>query len=172
MKKYVLSIFLLLAHSISFGKEDNSATIKNSSYVIFEGASEIMGHVPASSKYATFYTFDGEEIKKEEYSVGYFSAVYKKLDPSAPKPQPRYYKIQYWPAFSNGYITKGQPGDFVVFYDKNGNRIQSCRYNRSTDEVSIFSRAKDGIDTYYLEALKESKNPNFPFDLSKVKEEK
>jgi|SRR5579871_6375536 len=55
----------------------------------------------------------------------------RKLDPKAPKPRAATYKIQYWSAIKVGFgMTKGKPGDFIVFYDKHGNRLKSFRYDQ------------------------------------------
>jgi hypothetical protein len=154
--------------------------IPHASYVIYEGASKtgIGSGVPGTSRQVTFYTSNGEPIKTEPFEMCCFSAVERKLDPSAPKPQPTTYKIKFWPAFHLGLVTsifgltKGSPGDFIVFHDKNGNIIDSHRYNKESDKVTVFTENK--TRHYCLSDVLTTDN-DFPLDLSiaqEVKEEK
>ena len=141
--KHLAFLAVLAVSTLSYGMEveEESSIIKDASYVI-DGADwfRFQDNPPAPG----FYTATGELIQTatgELIQVVEDQQDLKKwLDPQASKPQPISYKFKYWPAVSIGWgMTKGVPGDFVVFYDKNGNVIESHRYNSSTDEVTIFS---------------------------------
>lgn len=119
-------------------KLPDETVVPNSSYVIYEGQSE-MGGVPAKSKLVTFYTCDGDAIVTIPHGFR-FPVIERKLDKTAPKPRPTAFKRIWWPAIRLGFgMTKGVPGYMVIFYDKNGNAIDFKRIkDQSSDEPYEF----------------------------------
>ncbi len=143
MKNKRLAFLAVLAVSaLSYGMEveEEFSIIKDASYVI--DGSDFFGFSQCEVQ-PGFYTAAGELIQTVEDQSSQGSKIRhleKRLDPDASKPQPVSYKYKYWPAISIGWgMTKGVPGDFVAFYDKNGNVIESHRYDSSTGELTIFS---------------------------------
>ncbi len=131
--KHLAFLAVLAVSTLSYGMEvgQENDIIEGASYVI--DGSDFFGFGQSTPG---FYTATGELIQVIENQQN----LKKWLDPQAPKPQPTSYKFKYWSAIQIGLgMTKGVSGDFVVFYDKNKNVIESHRYNRSTDEVTIFS---------------------------------
>jgi hypothetical protein len=123
------------------------SVIPNASYLIYEGAADIVGGIPTSSRLVTFYTCDGTPLQQMNHQFK-FPMMNRKLDQSAPKPRPTAYALTYWPAIQIGFgMTKGKPGDFIVFYDQHGNRIESFRYDGSKpagkDDLLKFSKTLD-----------------------------
>lgn len=138
----------------------HAQTIPNSSYYIVEGFEKRFLPFDRPEKrpsYATFYSFQGDEVAKislkemnlcdshVDYNVDH-RMLRKMLDPRAPKPQPVKYIIQWWPAirvkskllgFIPFSVLKGCPGNFIAFIDKNGNCIYSCRYNEQMQKVRL-----------------------------------
>ncbi len=76
------------------------------------------------------------------------------IDPSAPKPQPKYYKINYWPAYSIpifwglSKVVKGVPGYCICFYDKHGHCMRSYRVPLSSGERAIEKDDKNTREVY------------------------
>lgn len=130
--------------------------VPNSSYFVYEGDEGIIGGIPTSSKMVTFYGATGDAIETIEHHRC-FPIIERKLDPQAPKPQPTSCALRYWPAIRIiGNATKGVPGDFIVFYDKNGNKIVSHRIKA------------DGIMLELFDALQERLGDEL--DLSKIRQ--
>jgi hypothetical protein len=84
-----------------------------------------------------FYTASGDEITKVYKEQCDLFRLRKKLDLNAPKPKVTSYAIKYW----DGNF-KGVPGYFTVLMDKNGNYIDSFRFNEKTGKIKVFSRRK------------------------------
>jgi hypothetical protein len=153
MKKMLLSLLILSSFSAMFAVEVDRTVIPNASYYIYEGAPDIIaGVIPCAHKYAHFYTATGDLLQTVEHNL---CAMKAKLDPNAPKPQPVKYAVKYWPAFSLGVGkgTKGMPGEFIVFYDKHGNQIDSYRYDKEAQKVFLYEDGK-----IKLSAISELKN--------------
>lgn len=144
--KLILWFSIILAYCVPISSfcsvdEDNNTIIPDASYVIYEGASTAHMGIPTTSKTATFYTFNGNAIKTIEHYFR-FPLIQKLLDSQAPKPQPTDYQIRYWPAIQIGFGTKGIPGFFIDFFDKNKNRIKSLRVKKS-DKLANFDNQLD-----------------------------
>lgn len=73
-------------------------------------------------------------------------------------------------------MTKGVPGDFIVFCDKNGNKIQSFRYEKQTAKVTVaYGNAQENkpkITARLANQEDARKLANFPLDLSIVNQGK
>ncbi len=138
---------------------------------MYEGATSITGGVPASSKLVTFYTFDGQPLKTIEHKFR-FPIIERKLDQMAPKPRPTECEVKYWPAIQLGFgMRKGEPGNFIIFYDKNGNIITRERFNENSNlqnfnnkldlsivkQRAIISYAKERVIEKAKEQLKASR---------------
>jgi hypothetical protein len=139
----------IIMHTSSYGMETkvDPSVIPNASYLIYEGAADIVGGIPTSSRLVTFYTCDGTPLQQMNHQFK-FPVMTRKLDQSAPKPRPTTYTLAYWPAIQIGFgMTKGKPGDFIIFYDQHGNRIESFRYDGSKpagkDDLLKFSEKLD-----------------------------
>lgn len=172
---------LIIAAAISAITPDNhdNTIIPNASYFVYDGeeSSILNGMLPLNSKGVTFYTACGDPIQKIEHHFR-TSCMKEKLDPAAPKPQPTTYKIVYWsgcpvinlwPFFT---ATKGVPGYFIVFFDKNGNKIKSYRYNINKRKIRIMQEAGNEfiIIKYPFSSIENLRKLNdFPLDLSIVK---
>lgn len=103
------------------------AIVPNASYAIYEGASGIVGGVPTTSRWVTFYTCDGQSISTIEHKFR-FPVIDRMLDGNAPRPRPVDCEVKYWPAIQLCFgLPKGVPGNFILFYDKNRNVIKSLR---------------------------------------------
>lgn len=139
--KHLAFLAVLVVSTLSYGMEveEESSIIKDASYVIERG-SDFFGFGQSTPG---FYTATGkliQEVEDQAFRGFKMQHLETRLDPDAPKPKVASYKFKYWPAIQVGCgMTKGIPGDFVVFYDKNKNVIESHRYNSSTGEVIIFS---------------------------------
>ncbi len=136
--KYLLflTVAFLAINSAAYSmeQEQNNSVIRGASYCVYEGDTGITGGILMSSRFVTFYTFDGNEIKTIAHNHEPH-VIEKKLDTMAPKPQPTTYQIKYWAAHQIGFgLQKGVSGNFIVFYDKNGNKINSHRYNDTASE--------------------------------------
>ena len=173
MNKYITALsFVFLTVAISYPMEHiDKSIIPNSSYMIYEDEQTMTGGVPASSRQVTFYTPTGDPIKTIEHHFCFY-AMNRKLDQSAPKPQPIAYQIKYWPAISLGWgMTKGVPGDFIAFYDKNGNEIKRYRYDKTNNQITVFSETENTRNTRTYDFKSESELrmlKEFPLDLSIV----
>lgn len=159
----------LYSHS---NREHCDGVIANASYCIYEGASDIVGGIGSSSKYVTFYTYNGNHITKIEHHDE-FSKINNMLDHNAPKPQPITCTIKYWPAIPMPFGgTKGVPGWFICFYDKHGNQIDCYRYDEKKHEINVllFSKRQNTYKRQSTFRFDQS-NPSlidksFPLDLS------
>lgn len=144
--------------------------LEGASYFIYEGADpeDIIGINSATSHWVTFYTCDGEEVEKIKNVRE--ATLFTRLDPNAPKPQPVTCKIRWWPAFTMPFGgTKGVPGWFICFYDKNGNQIDSYQYDIDAYEINVY-RDDMIIKFEYDESSPQSIDEDFPLDLSKIQE--
>lgn len=145
MKSFMLSIVICMSVAC-VAMDNNNEYIPQASYYAYEGTEgqreELIMGVPSSSKYATFYTFDGNEIKKTQYQIGEFAALAKHLDPAAPKPQPTTYSITYWECWL-GFGYKGVPGHFMIFHDKRGNEIKRFRFEYGKTDINSFGQCLD-----------------------------
>ena len=177
MKSKHLSFLAVLAIStLSYGMEvyKKPSIIEDASYLI-DSESDSCGF--SKDNTPGFYTASGELIQEVEERFGGRNehlARKLRLDPNAPKPQPTTYKVKYWAAFpftwGFGFKgTKGTPGDFVVFYDKNKNVIKSYRYNSSTNEIDIFQENTGwksvAISDFDELDMTDAKNETTPKDL-------
>ncbi len=146
MKKFML-VLLLICSSILQAEgndqpiqENNYAVVPGSSYCISNVINTIQDGVLSQSECFTFYTFDGNPITKRTYSsIFEFDARFRKakkpqsmLDKNAPKPQPVRCKVWHWPAYKIFFTTKGVPGWFITFYDKNNRVIAEVRFDKNT----------------------------------------
>ncbi len=152
MNKFLLSFTLLSASIVLHAMEDkpDDSVVQDSSYFVYEGATGTTGGIPTGSKLVTFYTFDGRPLKTIAHKF-YFPIIERKLDQKAPKPQPTEYEIKYWAAHAIslkrldgtvGTVYKGVPGNFILFYDKNGNIIERDRFDEGSS-VQNFSNKLD-----------------------------
>lgn len=152
--------------------------IPDASYYILDRVNQdniLNMNICCRSESGTFYTFDGNKITTDK--DGFCNL---RLDQHAPKPQPTKAKVRYWPAVHKlGGGTYGQPGWFICFYDKNGNQIESYRYDNQTHEITTHSWVNGMLETkmFFFDAS----NPmtlydptlrpaDFPLDLSNLQE--
>lgn len=142
-----LFLFLLLVPSIAYCA-DKITPFKGASYKVIEGKKDsITGGIPTDSKYATYFTYDGQEVGKLDNPVQNMNKLDQMLDPKAPKPQPTTYAIKYWPAIQLGFgMTKGAPGYFIVFSDKHGNTIESYRYDTNSQKISVYNQMQQTLE--------------------------
>lgn len=155
----------LATTSTAFSSIDvDDSVVPNSSYMIYEGVQGIVGEVPATSRYVTFYTCNGDPIQKVEHHFC-FSVMERKLDRLAPKPMPVAYQIKYWPAISIGFgLKEWALGDFIIFYDKNNNKIASYRYDSVHGQITVFIETH--TITYNFDKLVDRKTwSDFPLNL-------
>lgn len=122
--------------------------IRDASYVVYKNS------------LATFYTFDGKKIESDPHRT-HFEYMEQQLDSSAKKPQPTTYKLEYWPA--NG---KKMPGDFITFYDKNGNEIRRYRFCEKNNTITVFDSAKPKTYTTFDDLFGSTKTKTYTFDAS------
>lgn len=174
MKKYIamtVIVFLIAGTSYAMQSVVYTSVIPEASYLVYDGDSDgdIVGGVSASSRNVTFYTFDGNPITTIEHGSRFF-AMSRKLDRSAPKPRPLTYKIKCWPDIRIGFgLAKGGSVDFILFYDKNGNKIDSFCYDKVNRQITIFSETV--TKKYHFNTLKDLRGLDildFPLDLSIV----
>ena len=121
----------------------------------------IGGNTDHRTKERLYYTFDGELVDRstDDHDIWHEEA---KLDSCAPKPQPVRSKIQYWEAIGVGLgMTKGVPGWFILFFDKNGNKIDSYRYDMDKKQI---------ITCYYKDDNEKNCYSGLDFDISKPTE--
>lgn len=141
--------------------------VPNSSYIVYENTDPITGS-NINSTYIEFYTHDGKFITK----TSDFEKIQKRLDLIAPKPKPVKYAIKYWPAINIGWGTKGVPGNFIIFYDKNNNIIESFRFNKD-NKISVFVYDKNAHGGSYLKDYDLNseiiKATDFPLDVSALR---
>jgi len=102
-----------------------SMTIKSASYYCHEKPGSRLVGYKLGSKTVTFYTFDGQQL----ITVQNNGDMSRRLDPDTPKPQISKYKIYYWAGIPlGGGLTYAPKGDYILFYDNNGNGINGTRY--------------------------------------------
>ena len=133
-----------------FGANAQVKPITNASYYIFKGEEN---RIPVSGvrfpyvEYATFYSADGDELKKVTHQEHDYRELDQLIDPSAPKPRPVKSEVKYWPGIPVGYgINKAVPGDFIIFSDKNGNYIRTFRYDKDNKKVMIDEKLSLPVD--------------------------
>lgn len=167
MKKLItlIAVLTLAAHA-----HDNDEPIANASYAIYSGKPP---HPLVSKETAcrvTFYTFDGNPIitvnHPEQFHFGYPKVAGRlRLDPSAPKPQPVTYEIQYASRFPT---LAGSSKCIIYFYDKNGNLIE--QYTCDTEGGFLVIYYCLGT-TPYIKNIDQLRGlTHFPLDLSRVSE--
>ena len=170
-KNITAQFFFFFAAMIVYPMVDDSV-IPNSSYMIYEGQEEVLGGVPASSGQVTFYTNNGDPIKTVEHQFCFY-AMERKLDQTAPKPQPVSYKIENRPITAmNSAKTEGASYiDLILFFDKNGNEIKRYYYDKINNQITIFWErgSERGASVYAFKSHKDLKTfKDFPLDLSVV----
>jgi len=127
-----LIFLLLIASSFLFSSENNF--IPNASYYVIEGAHGALNdEVEISDGHdvivVNYFTYDGNFIRKIEFvDIECYTEIKKLLDPKAPSPKPKSYKIVRWPEIDPS-LPDTISDDFVVLYDKNKNIISSYRYD-------------------------------------------
>ena len=109
---------------------EESSYFPGSSYYIYEAQKGIGEGIPRDSRTVTYYDCDGEPLGTMEHHF-YFPGVEAILDCKAPKIRPATFAIETeCPAIRVGSgFKKGEKGKFVVFYDKNNNRLAMYRYD-------------------------------------------
>lgn len=181
MKFMIRKTFALLA-TISIATHAfaiDDTIIPQASYLVYE---RDFGNGPDSlSKEVTFYTFDGNPIITMEHHWTTRTELLKKIDPSAPKPQPVSYEISkprsVWDPF---LVVMGvQPPCFIIFYDQHDNVIAKfdCYKKRKTLSIIVRNPAVQPgrigeftrITVPNFEFLK-TNNVIIPLDLSRVSE--
>lgn len=109
-----------------------------------------------------FYSFDGKNLKNIKYFYSPLSGD-KRLDPNAPKPQPSSFELKYNDCifsylidfnfcghrFKHLPMRKGIPGWWIIFYDKNRNKIAHHRYDIEKNEIRVLSPSKKEYDHTY-----------------------
>ncbi len=156
--------------------EPSGAVIPSASYMVYEGAAET-GGIAYTSKYVTFYTYDGQALATIEHGL-FFPVMERKLDKNAPKPRPTKYKIIY----NKGIRYKVAPGYWIIFYDKNNKRIDSWRFEDKDKSVKVLAKEdgrileKNGTIVWLKYDFSDPNNlknlTDFPLDLSIITEEK
>ncbi len=119
--KIISGFFILMCLSL-YASEDS--IVKGASYYVYDQN--------AKELYATFYTFDGEPIKKVEYRPGSFKCM---LDPSAPKPRPVKYKLYSDIVHPPGRWRGGIRRYYILFLDNKGNHIVCFPYAGDTSKT-------------------------------------
>jgi hypothetical protein len=175
MYTYHKTVLISLIISLNMMAMNTQEIIPSASYAAPADQDDITGNRTSANTSITFYTFDGNPITTMPLPAGR-TITDNQLDKSAPKPQPVSCAIKYWPAFRAPVggllglfiptITKGVPGDFIVFYDKNEKIVQSYRYNRATSLITVFHEQTQTYQAQTTEDLRQLKD--FPLDLSKV----
>ncbi|MDR3647115.1 MAG: hypothetical protein P4L22_06250 [Candidatus Babeliales bacterium] len=161
-----LTIILVLC--IVFGleaKNKKNNIITNASYMVFD-KQEIGGDIYSPLKQACFYTFDGKLLKRmncDEYDFSMHVAMTKMVDPNAPKPRPIKFKIVY----HDRRRKTEAPGYWIVFYDMNGNILDSSKY------IGPCRPTREYISTLTDSTISYRKGINFgqTLDLSIVQQE-
>lgn len=166
--KFMIALLAVVTNLSVMASLDESV-ISQASYMVYDDANDL-GWMSSSGGFVTFYTAQGDYIEKVEHNFR-FSSMKSKLDKSAPRPQPVAYKVKYWPAFpikGNPRVTKGVPGDFIIFYDKNGNVIARYRFNKESRLFSITS-SEGTIVEYSTDHFNDPEvMSTFPLDLSNI----
>lgn len=109
--------------------------IPNASYLVYECDDGITDKVYRNSQLVHFYTAEGEHIQEVQHD-NKFTKMKKRLDPRAPLPRPVKCAIKYWQGNEDN-PNAGMPGYFVIFYDKNKNRIKSCRFDPEARQIIL-----------------------------------
>lgn len=152
----ITAIVLSIGSFYTYAMKNDDSIVPNSSYVVHKVETDIAGGMPVSSKFATFYTAQGDPITSIEYGF----TLQQKVDSKASKPQPVRYEIKYLPAIKFAYgVIEG--GNYIFFYDKNGNIINRFRYDKSSDEISV-----DNVSYKLSDVINDSNS--FPLDLSNL----
>lgn len=112
----------------------------------------------------TFYTFDGNPITTTITDKKGSSMIESQLDHYAPKPQPTTYKIKLLPTGFAGFAREYKP--FIIFYDKNGNRIKHYPYDNVNQRIKV--QEENTVTHHPFVSMREDKK--FPLDLSIVQE--
>lgn len=91
----------------------------------------------------TYYTCDGKELAK--IPLNFTGGPDPRIDPEAPKPLPVSFRRVWWPAFAIGGwgLTKGVPGEFVLFFDKRGVCIDYQRAEDNFDASGLREHPSD-----------------------------
>lgn len=141
----------------------DDSVIVGASYNVYEGDNGVVGGISGRSQNVSFYTFDGELLQTIKHDFR-FPVIERKLDKNAPKPQPMAFAVVHWNAIDLGLgFKKGVPGYFIIFYDKNGNKIHSYRYDLALNTITVFN---NNNTTSYYKFEKEQTLKDFPLDLS------
>src|SRR5690349_9619970 len=122
-----LFLILLCVATSALGSEPVTIPVARASYVIYSHQDMLGGHsyIPSYEQTATFYTFNGDHLRTVDITPQNHNRLPDLVDRAAPKPQPVRSEVQYWPAIKIGFgMTKGVPGDFIMFRDKHGNCIE------------------------------------------------
>jgi hypothetical protein len=151
--------------------------VPNASYLVYECDDGITDKVYRHSQLVHFYTAEGEHIQEIQHD-NQFTKMKDLLDPTAPLPRPVRYAIKYWHGYEDNPNT-GMPGHFVIFYDKNKNRIKSYRFDPEARQIIISQQGeqKDLCPIRQLQGLDlslipdEQKSPRTG-DVPKVEKEK
>lgn len=170
MKSIMKSVIVFVL--IAWGSCGFAQIIPNASYYVIEGYEKRFLPFDRPEKkptYALFYSYNGDVVGKFSlehmdldgaycnYKIDH-DALKKMIDPQAPKPQPIKYVVEYWPGIQvKGVLwfftaTKGCPGHFIAFIDKNGNCIWHDRYNPHTLQVTLVEN--NSIQSYNVAAIK------------------
>lgn len=153
MRIVVISLLLMNFHSF-IAMHDNSTIIPQASYFIFKGEEHNVptGSVPTSpTKYVTFYSATGDELRTctpEDYDFNHLTDL---LDPQAPKPQPTSYKlVSHSGVKMLGLIRITGPGYYCVFKDMHGNYIRSYPYDKELKALRISFVPEQTIDVQHI----------------------
>ena len=149
-----------------------SLPVYNTDYSVVSNASYCLLKRQSKEKTLSvdFYTFDGEKIiTKESYPSAEFGGGWgarcpeAMLDQGAPKPRPVSCKVWYWPAYRVLFSTKGCPGWFISFFDKNGFVIDQFRFDKDTSIITVgFDQEECFVDVSRPQTI----DKKFSLDLS------
>lgn len=119
---------------------------------------------------ALFYSYDGKLIKQVACPKDTSdNQMEQKLDPAAPKAQPSFYKIKHIQR-----LPKGPRGGFcIIFYDRHSNIIADYSLDNDKKNISVIFSSEHTctVRDFALEdVISQRANPDFPLDLSKVRE--
>lgn len=127
MKK-ISFLLITICSLISRASEPHrSLIIKNASYLVYEKQNNITGGVPLESQKATFYSHKGNALVTVAHNH-HFRSMSKRLDPTAYKPQPTYFKIEYMRESKKNSGIIQPSGYYVIFFDKNRNAVRPAFY--------------------------------------------
>lgn len=142
----------------------------NAAYFVYDDADFCSGKASPRSTYIFFYTFDGDEICNAPHNQQFLDFE-RRLDQSAPKPQPEWFLTMEWSGFDADGNRRGKPGWFIIFFDKNRFRIGSYRCDQNGNNITAFISENGAIRTKIYDF--DPSNPSntdlsFPLDLSVV----